>query len=55
MHLGLGIAISFAFILFMQISTVFATAGSLSPLIAVWIPNILFFILGLFLLKMAPK
>ncbi len=55
MHLGLGIAISFAFILFMQISTVFATAGALSPLIAVWIPNILFFILGLFLLKMAPK
>ncbi|MBI9038383.1 MAG: LptF/LptG family permease [Bacteroidales bacterium] len=55
MHLGLGIAISFAFILFMQISTVFATAGNLSPLIAVWIPNILFFILGLFLLKMAPK
>ena len=55
MHLGLGIAISFAFILFMQISTVFATAGDLSPLIAVWIPNILFFILGLFLLKMAPK
>lgn len=55
MHLGLGIAISFAFILFMQISTVFATAGALSPLIAVWLPNVLFFILGLFLLKMAPK
>jgi lipopolysaccharide export system permease protein len=55
MHLGLGIAISFAFILFMQISTVFATAGTLSPFIAVWVPNVLFLILGLFLLKMAPK
>ncbi|MFC2100533.1 LptF/LptG family permease [Bacteroidota bacterium] len=55
MHLGLGILISFTFILFMQISTVFATMGNLSPLIAVWIPNIIFTILGIFLLRIAPK
>ena len=55
LHLGFGIAISFAFILFMQISTVFATYGNLSPLIAVWIPNIIFGILAVYLLKIAPK
>jgi len=55
LHLGLGIAISFAFILFMQISTVFATFGNLSPIIAVWIPNIVFGILAFYLLKIAPK
>ncbi len=55
MHLGLGIAITFAYILFMQISTVFATLGSLSPNVAAWIPNIIFTILGLILLKLAPK
>ena len=55
MHLGLGITITFAFILFMQISTVFATFGNLSPAVAVWIPNIIFGLLGIFLLQKAPK
>lgn len=55
MHLGLGIAITFAYILFMQVSTVFATLGDLSPNVAAWIPNIIFSILGLILLKLAPK
>ena len=55
LHLGLGLLISFAYILFMQVSTTFATNGDLSPIIAVWIPNLLFASLGLFLLKKAPK
>lgn len=55
MHLGLGILITFSFILFMRISTVFATYGNLSPTLAAWIPNILFGALGLYLLKTAPK
>lgn len=55
LHLGLGIAISFAYILFMQVSTTFATFGSLPPFVAVWIPNIIFALLGLYLLKKAPK
>ncbi len=55
MHLGFGITITFAFILFMQITTVFATRGNLAPVVAVWIPNIIFGVIGLFLLKYAPK
>ncbi len=55
MHLGLGLGIAFAYILFMQISTVFATFGNLSPLYAAWIPNIIFSIIGIYLLKNAPK
>ncbi|MCD4790476.1 MAG: LptF/LptG family permease [Bacteroidales bacterium] len=55
MHLGLGIGITFSFIFFLQVSTVFATRGSLSPGLSVWIPNIIFGILALFLLKVAPK
>ncbi|HRS54292.1 MAG TPA: LptF/LptG family permease, partial [Bacteroidales bacterium] len=54
-HLGIGITISFAFILFMQISSTFATNGNLPPALAVWIPNILFFLLSLYLLYIAPK
>lgn len=55
MHLGLGIGISFAYVLFMQLSTVFATHGNLSPDISAWIPNFIFMLLGIFLLFKAPK
>lgn len=55
LHLGIGLAMSFSFILFMQVSTTFATNGNLHPFIAVWIPNLLFGILGAYLLKVAPK
>jgi len=54
-HLGVGITICFAFILFMQVTTVFATFGNLPPVIAVWIPNFIFGLLGIYLLKVAPK
>lgn len=54
-HLGSGLALTFLYILFMQIFTVFATFGDLPPLIAVWIPNIIFGIIALVLLKLAPK
>ncbi len=55
MHIGLGILISFTFILFMQVSTTFAASGLVSPLLAVWIPNILFSFLAWYLLKIAQK
>ncbi|MGB3946387.1 MAG: LptF/LptG family permease, partial [Bacteroidia bacterium] len=55
MHIGLGIFISFTFIMFMQVSTTFAAGGLVSPLIAVWIPNIIFTLLALYLLKIAQK
>jgi lipopolysaccharide export system permease protein len=55
MHLGLGILITFSFILFMRISTVFALYGNLSPALAAWIPNIIFGLIGLGLLKAIPK
>jgi len=55
LHLGIGLTLSFAFILFMQITTTFATAGSLPAIVAVWIPNIIFGALGLYLLRIAPK
>lgn len=55
LHLGIGLLISFSFILFMKISQTFATNGGLHPLIASWIPNALYGLLALYLLKRAPK
>ena len=55
LHLGVGLLISFSYILFMQVSTTFATNGSLSPGIAVWIPNLMYVVLATYLLRKAPK
>lgn len=54
-HLGAGLVLGFSYILFMRFSTVFATNGSLPPIIAVWIPNILYAIISIFTYRLAPK
>ncbi|HCY01439.1 MAG TPA: hypothetical protein DG754_14980 [Bacteroidales bacterium] len=55
LHIGLGLALSFSYILFMQFSTMFSVGGSISPLLAVWIPNILYTVIALILYRLAPK
>jgi len=54
-HIAIGISICFLYILFMQFSGEFATKGSLHPVVAAWIPNIIFGIIGVFLYRLAPK
>lgn len=51
MNLGLGLLISFSYILFFQFSSTLATNGDLQAWIAVWIPNFLYIILGILLLR----
>lgn len=55
LSLGLGIALSFTYILFIQFATMFSLKGGLPPLIAVLIPNFIFSILAVYLLIKAPK
>ncbi len=55
MHIGLGLLLSFSYILFMQVSQTFAIEGNMPVALAVWIPNILYFMLGSALLYKAPK
>ena len=54
-HLGLGILIAFTYILFMQVSTTFATNSNLEPELAVWIPNFCYIVFAGVLLYKAPK
>ncbi len=54
-NLGLGLLLSFSYILFMQIFTQFAIGSTLPPLLAVWIPNIIYTIIGIILYLKAPK
>jgi Predicted permeases len=55
LHIGLGIGLGFTYILFMQFSKMFVQGGLTSAGIAVWIPNILFAIVGVILYRIAPK
>lgn len=55
LHVGFGIALSFTYILFLQFSKTFATNGNLPAVIGVWIPNLIFAIVAIFLYRMAPK
>ena len=54
-HIGIGLALSFAYILFMQFSTQFAIGGNFNPLLAVWLPNIIFAFIAFLLYRLAPK
>jgi lipopolysaccharide export system permease protein len=55
LQIGIGLGLSFTYILFMQLSSQFAISGTLSPLIAAWIPNIIFTIISIILYRAAPK
>ncbi|MDA3952097.1 MAG: LptF/LptG family permease [Bacteroidales bacterium] len=55
MHIGLGLALSFSYILFMRFTTMFAISGSMNPFIAVWMPNFIYTIIGIYLYRLAPK
>jgi lipopolysaccharide export system permease protein len=55
LHLGLGLLLSFSYILFMQISTVFAISGNTPPLVAVWIPNLGYSIIAFFVFLWAAR
>lgn len=55
LSLGVGLALSFTYILFQAISSTFSVNGNMPPMIAVWLPNILYAIIGIGLYIRAPK
>lgn len=54
-HLAIGIALAFAFIVFMKVSTVYAIFGTLNPFIAVLLPQAVFGVIAFFFIRTAPK
>ena len=55
MNIGTGLVLSFSYILFLQFASQFSLKGDLNPMLAMWIPNILYTVIALGLYKMAPK
>ena len=54
-NIFLGITLSFAYILFMTMSSAFAVQGGMNPMIAAWIPNVIFIGIAWFLYLRAPS
>ena len=55
MQIGFGLVLSFSYILFMQFASQFSLKGNLDPMLALWIPNMLYSFIALFLYRIAPK
>jgi len=55
LQIAIGVVISFVYILFTQFSKQFAIGGLLPVMAAVWLPNIFFSIVAIFLMRMAPR
>ncbi|MBE6251064.1 MAG: YjgP/YjgQ family permease [Bacteroidales bacterium] len=54
-NIGIGIALAFTYILFLRFSQMFVHTGALPPAIALWLPNVVFTIIAVFLYRIAPK
>lgn len=54
-NLGIGIALSAAYVLFSTFSTSFSVNGSLPAVVAAWLPNLLFAAIAAYLYTKAPK
>ncbi|MBE6281232.1 MAG: YjgP/YjgQ family permease [Bacteroides sp.] len=55
LYLGIGLGLSFSYILFQTVSATFAINGNTPPIIAVWLPNILYTFIAIYLYRKAPK
>jgi lipopolysaccharide export system permease protein len=55
MNIGIGLTLSFSYILFLQFASQFSLKGNLGPLLAMWIPNLIYIVIASVLYKLAPK
>jgi len=55
LNLGLGLLLSFSYIMFDTVSGNLAEGGGMNPALTVWLPNIVFALVGLYLYRKAPK
>ena len=55
MYLGIGLALSFTYIMLQTVSATFAINANTPPMLAAWIPNIVFTIVAYFCYRKAPN
>ncbi len=54
-NIGMGLVLSFSYILFMTVTSTFAVSGYTSPAIAMWIPNFVYTIIAIVLYRKASR
>lgn len=54
-NIGIGLVLSFSYILFMTVTSTFAVSGLTSPLVAMWIPNVLYSIIAVVLYRRVSR
>lgn len=54
-NIGLGLLLSFSYILFTTVTSTFAVSGYTSPMVAMWIPNVLYAIIAVVLYRRASR
>ncbi len=52
-NIGIGLVLSFSYILFMTVTSTFAISGYTSPLVAMWIPNMIYIVIAIVLYRRA--
>jgi len=55
LYLGIGLGLSFSYILLQTVSSTFAINASAPPILAVWIPNILYAFIAYYCYRQAPN
>lgn len=55
LNIGIGLVLSFGYIVFMTVTSAFAVSGLTSPFVAMWIPNFLYIIIAIILYRRASK
>jgi lipopolysaccharide export system permease protein len=55
LHLGIGLTLSFLYILFSTVSTSFTVNGGMSPILSAWLPNIVYSFIAILLFLFARK
>ena len=55
LYLGIGLALSFGYILLQTVSATFAIQANMPPMLAAWIPNIIFAVVAYFCYRKAPN
>ena len=55
LYLGIGMALSFSYILLQTVSSTFAINADTPPILAAWIPNLLYFAIAYYCFKKAPN
>lgn len=53
MNIGIGLLLSFSYILFTTVTSTFAISGYTSPFVAMWIPNVIYALIAIVLYKKA--